>query len=158
MRNLHIFELRDVILPMLEISIAIERRAAVLATQGCPRPSRTIMVLIYIFLTHRKPSFYGHSHDTTAEKLADRPEPISTPLQRILKHIMPVRRIYLSFPEGSDVVVIGSTLRTFQVLIGCLIKTPLVKGVFAKEMDSWQIKTSAAGRAPSDIEDGRFIT
>jgi len=83
-------------------------------------------------------------HDASAKELADRPKFVSTPHERILEHVMSIRRILLSFSESADVVVPRSTLRALGLMSARLIEAALVKGMLAEEMHSGEIQGSAA--------------
>lgn len=70
-------------------------------------------------------------HNASTEELADRPEFILTPLQCILKHIMPVRRVLLGFPERTNIVICRSTIWTLCLHPIYLIEAVLVERVLA---------------------------
>ena len=73
-------------------------------------------------------------HDASTEKLANRSKSISASLQRILKHVVPICRVLLGFPERTNVVICRSTLWAFRLRTVCLIKAVLMKRVLAQKM------------------------
>ena len=70
-------------------------------------------------------------HDTSTKELANCPKFISTSLQCILKHIVPVRRVLLRFSERTNIVVCRSTFWTLSFHTVCFIEATLVKRVLA---------------------------
>ena len=71
---------------------------------------------------------------------------------------MPVRRIFLGFPESSDVVIGGSAFGAFGVFTVDFVETTLVKRMFTQEVDSGQVKIPAARRASPCLENGGLVT
>ena len=96
-------------------------------------------------------------HDASTEEFANRPKSISASLQCVLKHIMPVRRVLLGFPERTNIVVCRSTLWTLCFHTIRLIEAALVKGVFAKKVHRWQIQAPTTRSAPPGLKDSRLI-
>lgn len=56
---------------------------------------------------------------------------------------MPVRRLFLRFPDGPDSCILRSTYRTLNTVVD-LVEAPLMKGVLAKKMNRGEIQVTTA--------------
>lgn len=111
----------------LRVSVKAGKR--VLGAFFRPRPEN---VTFHSFCSRRR-------HDTSPEELANSTKLVPAPQQSILEHIMPIRRIFLSFSESPNVIVSSRAFGTFRLLAIRFVETALVKGVLAHEVDSWEI-------------------
>ena len=88
-------------------------------------------------------SIVGYCHNSPAKELADGAKFISAPLQRILKHIMSIGRVFLGFPKCSNVIVGSSAFWALHVFIIDLIQASLMERVFTQEVHFRQVKSAA---------------
>lgn len=65
---------------------------------------------------------------------------------------MLVRRINLPLPDSAQGRIFRRADGTLRVVIE-VVQTALVEGVFAEEVDCWEIEGSAAGLAAAGLED-----
>lgn len=94
-------------------------------------------------------------HDSPPKELTDNPKPILRPLKLALEQIMLVSRFDLPLTNSLDGRILRRADRAFSVFVH-LIQTALVEGVFAEEMDCWEIEAAAAGHAAACLEHDRF--
>jgi len=71
---------------------------------------------------------------------------------------MPISRIFLGFPESTDVAVRRSALGTLGFVAIDLVEATLVERVLAQEMDGWEIQAPATGCTSSGLEYSRLVS
>lgn len=64
---------------------------------------------------------------------------------------MLISRFHLSLTDSLDGGILRRADRTFSVFVD-LVQTALVEGVFAEEVDCWEIEASAAGHASACLK------
>lgn len=85
-------------------------------------------------------------HHTPPEELTHNPKAVLGALELTLEEVMLVRRFHLSLPDRLDDGILRGTSRALGILTN-LVQTPLVKRMFAKEVDSWEVQCAPTRHA-----------
>lgn len=95
-------------------------------------------------------------HDASSEEFTNNPESISGSCQLPLEQIMLIGRINLALSDGAHCCICRRTDRALGIVVE-VIQATFMEGVFAEEMDSGEIQTTAAGLAAARLEDDGFV-
>lgn len=68
---------------------------------------------------------------------------------------MLISRFHLPLANSLDGRVLRCADRTLSIFIH-LVQTALVEGVFAEEVDCWEVEAAATGHAPACLKDDGF--